>query len=73
MTFISTAIGVGKALIARVVRVGPTLPSVSAQTSLYPEKSRSISTKNEVTSITLSSDEPASSSILAILSTTALV
>jgi len=34
MTFISTAIGVGKALIARVVLVGPTLPNVSAHTSL---------------------------------------
>ena len=73
MTFISTAIGVGNALIARVVLVGPTFPKVSAQTSLYPPKSRSISTRNEVTSITLSREDPASSNILAMLSTTAFV
>ena len=34
MTFISTAMGVGSASMASVVRVGPTFPRVSAHTSL---------------------------------------
>ena len=71
ITFISTAIGVGRALIAKVVLVGPTLPSVSAHTSLYPWKSLSMSTRKDVTSSTLSIEDPASSRILAMLFTTA--
>ena len=45
----------------------------SAQTSLYPLKSRSMSMRKVVTSTTFSSDAPASLSIFSIFETTALV
>ena len=63
-TFISTAIGVGNAVIAMVVLVAPISEKYSPYTSLKPIKSLSMFIKNTVTSCTFSRVEPAASKIV---------